>query len=334
MKIIFTICSNNYLAQAKALGDSVLEHNPKYKFVICLCDKKSSKVDYSVYHSFEIIETHNLGIEKFDQMVSQYDIIELNTSIKPFSFDYLFKRYKDAELVMYFDPDTYVFDKLTSIEEELKDNSILLTPHIYTPIEFDGKNPTENTFTKYGIYNLGFIALKRSENAQQLIDWWKRRLEVNCYISPNDGIFVDQLPMNFTPIFFNNVKVSGNWGLNMAPWNLHERNLTFKDKKYYVNNKYPLVFYHFSNCDPNNSDLLATYYTRLTFEGHEVLKNAYDDYKRKIINNNYNKLSKVNCFYLKQKSMFNKKNDLVTFKKIIEYLKKYPFFVFRKNFWN
>lgn len=332
-KIIFTICSNNYLAQAKALGDSVIKYNPDYKFVICLCDKKSSEVNYSVYQPFEIIEAHNLGIEKFKQMVSQYNIVELNTSIKPFVFDYLFQKYPDAEIVMYFDPDTYVFDKLTSIENELKDKSVLLTPHIYTPIEFDGETPNENTFAQHGIYNLGFLALKRSKDTSDLLDWWMSRLEVNCYMRTGDGVFVDQLPMNFAPLFFDNVKISANWGLNMAPWNLHERDLILKDGKYFVNGKYPLIFYHFSNCSPNNPNLLSTNYSRFNFDGRSTLKKAYDDYKNEVISNNYNKLSEIVCFYANHKPRPRRDANFSTLRKVIRYLKKYPLFLFRRDFW-
>lgn len=333
MKMIFTICSNNYLAQAKALGDSVLKYNPDYKFVICLCDKKNPEIDYSFFEPHIVIEAHDIGIKKFDQMVLQYNIIELNTSVKPFVFDYLFKNYSDAEIVMYFDPDTYVFDKLTSIEDELKDNSILLTPHIYTPIEFDGESPTENTFTQHGIYNLGFLALKRSKETGKLLDWWMRRLEVNCYIRTGEGIFVDQLPMNFAPLFFNEVKISDNWGLNMAPWNLHERDLVLREGKYFVNDEYPLIFYHFSNCYPNKPDLLATYYSRVTFDDRTTLKKAYDDYKKEVLNNDYNKLSGVACFYLKHKPKPRRDANYSTIKKVIKYMKKYPLFLFRKDFW-
>lgn len=331
--MIFTICSNNYLAQAKALVDSVLKYNPNYKFIIALCDKKSPAVDYSFLEPHEIIEASNLGIKKFKQMSSQYNIIELNTSIKPFVFDFLFKNYKDAEYVMYFDPDTYVFDKLTSIEDELKDNSILLTPHIYTPIEFDGEAPTENTFTQHGIYNLGFLALKRSREADELLNWWMRRMEVNCYMRSNEGIYVDQLPMNFAPLFFNKVKISENWGLNIAPWNLNERVLTLKDNKYYVNNKFSLILYHFSNYNPHQPNLLSIHYTRIAFDDNKALKQVYEDYKNEILKNNYNELSKIQCFYSKHTPKPRKDANYSTLKKIIRYLKKYPLFLFRKDFW-
>lgn len=332
--IIFTICSNNYLAQAKTLGDSVKKHNPDYEFKIFLCDKKNDKIDYSFLKSYEIIEANQIGIEKFDEMISNYNIVEFNTSIKPFAFEYLFKAYTNSKYIMYFDPDTYVFSNLKVIEEELGDSSILLTPHIYTPIEFDGKTPTENTFTQNGIYNLGFLALKRSENTNKLLNWWMKRLEINCYNRPEEGIFVDQLPMNFAPIFFENVKISKNLGINMAPWNLHERNLTIKDNTFYVNDNFPLTLYHFSNYNPNNPDLLSEYYTRVSFENNfnPTLKQVYDNYRKTILNNNYNNLSKIECFYFKSGYTQKRKNKS-KIKIIAEYLKKYPLFLFRKDFW-
>lgn len=331
MKIIFTICSNNYLAQAKTLGDSVIRNNPDYQFIIFLCDKKSSQIDYKFFEPHKIIEAQDIGIKNFRQMVAQYNIIELNTSIKPFVFDYLLKTYKNIEYVMYFDPDIYVYEKLIAIEDELKNDSILMTPHIYTPIEFDGKTPTENIFAQYGIYNLGFLALKKSEDTDKLIQWWKRRLEVNCYIKPREGIFVDQLPMNFAPIFFNNIKISKNWGLNIAPWNLHERTLTLKNTKYFINDKFPLIFYHFSNFSPLNPNVVSIHHNRVSFDKQAILKKIYDEYKTELLKNNYEKFVNINCVYT-SKNVKYKKTGIIS--KVFKYIKKDPLFLFKRNFWS
>jgi len=327
-KIIFTICSNNYLAQAKVLGDSVLRYAPEYKFVILLCDKMRNDIDYTLYRDFAVVEVANVPIPKFDTMVQQYDIVELNTSVKPFCFEYLYKKY-NADIVMYFDPDTCLFSHLNSLEEQLKNYDMILTPHILTPIEFDGLFPIENLFTNRGIYNLGFLATKKSPVVDNLFKWWQRRLEINCYDRPHEGIFVDQLPMNFAPLFFENVLVSKNKGLNMAPWNLHERCLSTKQGKYFINNDTPLIFYHFSNYKPNNPTLLAIYYNRVTFESNDILKSLYDWYREELIKNNYEKLSKIDCGY----SKVTVEKKVATIKLIWKYLKRYPLFFLRKDFW-
>ena len=83
MKIAFTICSNNYLAQAKILCDSLLENNPNYKVVIGLCDELSDSIDYSFFNNIEIINVSKIDIFCFEEIIKKYNIIELNTSIKP-----------------------------------------------------------------------------------------------------------------------------------------------------------------------------------------------------------------------------------------------------------
>ena len=56
-KSVFTICSNNYLAQAKTLADSFLEFNKGYKFYIFLCDTMRSDIDYSKFDKI-VLRTH------------------------------------------------------------------------------------------------------------------------------------------------------------------------------------------------------------------------------------------------------------------------------------
>ena len=297
MKSVFTICSNNYLAQAKTLGDSLLKNNPNYSFFIILCDKKNEKIDYSFFEPHEIIEVEKIAITSFDKMADQYSVVELNTSIKPFVFGYLFEKYPEIETVLYLDPDIVVFGSLEILEADFNDSSVLLTPHIYTPINFDGKNPTESLFTNYGMYNLGFLGLKRGADSSELISWWKERLAVNCFEKIEEGIFVDQLPMNFAPLFFDNVKILKNMGLNMAPWNLHERKLSFKDNTFFVNEKKPLVFFHFSSYKPDSPDVIASFYDRYSFNDNKALKDLYDNYRNELLKNKFLLYKEITCFY-------------------------------------
>lgn len=154
---IFTICSNNYLAQAIVLGNSVKENNPNDNFSIFLCDKKSSKINYEEL-PHEVIELEIVE-PNIVELAKKYNIIELNTAVKPTVFKYLFKN--GVEKAIYLDPDIFVFQPLDILNDELENYSILLTPHIFKPIPLDGKTPSESTFLNYGIYNLGFLALKK-----------------------------------------------------------------------------------------------------------------------------------------------------------------------------
>lgn len=208
MKLAFTICSNNYLAQAKILGDSLLEKNSSYKFVIGLCDELSDDIDYSFFDNIEIIPVSQINIYCFDEIIKKYDIIELNTSIKPSFFKYLINKYENLDTIIYFDPDIQIFNKLILLEKYLEEDDILLTPHILNPIPVDDFQPSEKLFLNYGIYNLGFLALNpKSKNSTDLLDWWEDKTLKIGFNRVSEGLFVDQLWINLAPIFFNNVMI-------------------------------------------------------------------------------------------------------------------------------
>jgi hypothetical protein len=115
MTLAFTICSINYLAQARTLGDSLRQTNPDWQYVIGLVDKlDQANLPASLLPDYPMLEIDEIEIEDFAGMCDRYDITELNTAVKPFYIDYFFKHYPDATEVIYFDPDIIVFQPLTS----------------------------------------------------------------------------------------------------------------------------------------------------------------------------------------------------------------------------
>lgn len=240
MKIAFTLCSINYLSQAKVLHDSFIKHNPDYKFIVGLVDRLENRHYIPGDFQAEFLEVEQIGIPAFEEMAIRYNIIELNTSVKPFYIDYFF-RYRQADIVVYLDPDICVYNRFTIIEEELSKSDIILTPHILTPIT-DEYKPAEQHFLNYGLYNLGFIALKRSSIADEFIVWWKERLTYLCVSDICNGLFVDQLWVNLAPVFFEQVNILKHPGLNVAYWNIHERKLTHDEDHYIVNTNFLLLF--------------------------------------------------------------------------------------------
>ena len=95
-KIAFTLCSNNYLAQAKTLGDSLLKHNLDIKFIIGLADKLDPTFDYSFFQPCEILPYNDLKFREFDGMVERYNIVEFNTAVKPYYIDYFFESHSEC----------------------------------------------------------------------------------------------------------------------------------------------------------------------------------------------------------------------------------------------
>jgi hypothetical protein len=299
MKIAFTLCSNNYLAHAKTLGDSIRKINPEYKFFIGLVDSLNTNIDYDAEIGYPIILSNEIGIPNYDDLWKKYSIIEFNTCVKPFYFQYFITRYKLIDYLFYLDPDIFVYNDLNIIENEFENSTeFLLTPHILSPIPLDTKTPGENIFLNYGIFNLGFLGLKNPELSNQFLDWWKERTYHLGFDKTAEGLFVDQLWFNLVPIFFKNVKISKHPGLNMAPWNLHERKLSGDESVLFMDQTFPLVFYHFSKYNRSDPDLINNKYNRYNFETNIDLKNIYQNYSDLLLRNGVQKISAIPCHYM------------------------------------
>lgn len=303
MALYFTICSNNYLAYATALGRSLRQQQPGTRYLVFLCDEKHPGVDYTVVADEVVVLS---GIEPtFLELAARYNIVELNTCIKPRIFEWLFER--GEERVVFLDPDAYVTAPMHEMEAELGHHNILLVPHIYSPIPNDGKRPTEADFLNYGIFNLGFIALKKSPETVKLLTWWKNFTYTRGYIDVYNGLFVDQLPMNHVPVYFNSVKIIHDAGLNMAPWNLHERWLTRHNGQYIVNEKGPLRFYHFSGFKADKVELPAHQYTnRYKMQDRPDLLALYQEYNDVLKAANYTPTRTITDAYAPLREAYKK----------------------------
>jgi hypothetical protein len=297
MAILFTICSNNYLAQATVLGHSIQKHFKNVQLFTVLVDEYAEGVDYSdLPFTTILIKDIEPGI---DLLSEKYMIVELNACVKPAVFKYFFENYNEKQ-VFFFDPDIVVYDSMPTLDLLFESFDILLTPHTLTPAPVDGKKPSDNTFLNYGLYNLGFIGIQKSVDSMQFINWWKERTYLNGFAKVQDGVFADQLYINLVPIFFKKVCVIDDMGWNMAPWNLHERYLAKRNGAYIVNDHEPLKFFHFGSFKLNSNELPVHYYNRFLLNAREDLRALYTEYNQNLSAAGYSFFQSVDCIYYEQ----------------------------------
>jgi hypothetical protein len=294
--IAFTICSNNYLAEALTLGDSLVNTGfLAEKYIIFLADKIDETIEYEKL-KYDVIPVTSEIVKEFDAISTYYNIIELSTSVKPSIFKYLIKKYTSEEIFSYLDPDLYFAQNLERfVEQELGDKSVLLTPHLLKPVKFK-RDPFENIFLNFGIYNLGFIAIKADKNGAEMLDWWEERTLKMGVINVKEGLFVDQLWINLVPIIFSNIKITLHPGFNVAYWNIEERVLSKLENIYLINQNYPLVFFHFSSFDLSLKKLSRRKYTELSYDTAH-LNELMMEYKVLLEKNNYQQYKKISPKY-------------------------------------
>lgn len=304
--IIFTIVSKNYLGQALTLHQSLKEQNhADYDFRIFLMD---AFVSYE--EAEEILNIKQKGVDitfygevrkvfkdiNFEEMLIKYGVVEMNTAIKPFIIEYLFKTGYDK--VIYSDPDIYFYSPIDRLDSLLDEYDIILTPHTVEPFpKDDGYLPDLFTIMRAGMYNCGFIAVRNSENSLKMTEFWRGRLFAHCFIKFEDYMFTDQVWAAWFPALFDKVFILKDLGYNAAYWNLHERLPYFKDNKWYMNDD-ELVFYHFSGFNPNDYRYISKYQTRYSLDTvNEDYGILAADYAGKLLNNDFERYKSMPYYY-------------------------------------
>jgi|688.fasta_scaffold330085_2 hypothetical protein len=299
-KYLYTLCSANHLSYAKTMIDSFSKYHQDYKIIIGLVDKIDNRFQTDFFNNCTIIEVHNLSIDGFEEMSTSYSILELNCSLKPFFAKYIFDKYS-ADFLFYIDTDIFFYSSLNIVEENFLENDILLTPHFFTPLPIDELLPLERNILISGIYNAGFIGMKKTKNVVEFIDWWCSHLKKECYYDFANGMGVDQVWLNNVPLFFIKVGVLSNMGLNVAYWNLHERTIDYKNDTYFINKTLPLIFYHASGFDLNNPQNISKHQNRFNFDNYPQLKELLINYSSSVIKNNHDFFSTLSCIYIKKR---------------------------------
>ena len=87
--VYFTICAANYLHFAVTLGHSLRQADSSAEFIVFLADEPS-RFSKQAQGRLRIIPCRDIGIANYDDMAFKYSILEFNTSVKPFCFDYIF----------------------------------------------------------------------------------------------------------------------------------------------------------------------------------------------------------------------------------------------------
>src|SRR5262249_22602452 len=158
-----------------------------------------------------------------EQLAPTFDPSDLCTAARPMLLATLLDRFPE-EAVIYLDPDILLMRRLEEVRPALAAGSIVLTPHLLAPLPRDGLRPGDQDILSAGAFNLGFIALKRSEQPQAFLRWWQEYLRGAEGIIPADiplGIITDQKRFDLVPMMFSETVILHDDTYHVAWWNLH-----------------------------------------------------------------------------------------------------------------
>ena len=285
-----TIASPNYLHFARTLAASYMVQHPEQRFFVLIVADLADPVPFHIDPSFTPVMFGEIGLRDLRVEAMRYDILELNTNVKPTFMKHLMATY-GLDALVYLDPDIFVYAPLEPVFAALAAGATaVVTPHMTTPV-FDGRSPGEQDLLYNGTYNLGFIGIGNTVEGRRLLDWWEQRCLALGFSEGRTGLFVDQKWINLVPGMFADVVISRDAGLNMAYWNLHERTLHAGvdggfEVESPVSGRVPLRFFHFSGVEPENATVLSRHTDRYTLAMRPDLQHLFAGY-RSIVNGNH-----------------------------------------------
>ena len=261
--LFYTSCTTCYLPLARVLGQTLKRTNPDAELYIVLSDDLPKSFDITNEPFAGVISGKEIEL-KYAQMSVPYwiflhDKTELCTAVKGWAALELLQK-TSADKIVYLDPDIAVLRSLDTLEKELDDYDVIVSPHRLAPEPlFDDKHYCDQLLLMRGVFNLGFLAVRASENGLFFLRWWQKMLELYCYADDPNGLFTDQKIIDLAPAFFDFVNISRNEGYNISWWNITQRKLSGSIDNLLVNGK-PAYFYHFSQWNSGlHKDVIKTY---------------------------------------------------------------------------
>jgi hypothetical protein len=241
-----------YLHRGIALYESLARHlrEPFTMWILCF-DQKTFDIlselnlpNVGLIHrdSFEAGD-HGLGEAR-----SNRSRIEYYWTCTPSLPLYIFKNNEHVRQIIYLDADYYFYNSATAIRDLGNGGSILIIPHDYSP---------GYTAHDAGKYNVGVMMFHADRNGLECLEWWRDRCIEWCYWRHEDDKIGDQGYLNGWPQMFQGVVVSDHFGINAAPWNINNYELSLdQDEKVLIAGR-PLICYHFHACRFYTSRLVS-----------------------------------------------------------------------------
>jgi hypothetical protein len=164
-------------------------------------------------------------------------LIEYYFTCSPAWMLFVLNNEPDAEWVTYLDSDLFFFASPDPIYAEMKDAAFGIIPHRFTKRLVDQR--------RFGIYNVGWVSVRRRDQGIAALRWWRESCIEWCYDRVEGNRFADQRYLDQLPELFTGVHVIAHLGANLAPWNFADYRTEWREGSVEIEGRYPLLFFHF-----------------------------------------------------------------------------------------
>jgi len=234
-----TYFDKNYINRGLALYNSLEKHAGDF-YLWALCMDKDTVKALSSYRLPRIrivsLDEFELADPKLAGIKSTRTLLEYYFTCTPSFMLYVMSREKDIDLITYLDADIYFFSDPEPLFDEMGDRSIAIIEHRFSKEVANLK--------VLGIYNIGWVSIRRDETGMAALNRWREQCIEWCYDRAEDGKYADQKYLDDWPERYKGTVVLKNLGADVATWNLNNAPITVKNREVFVGND-RLIFFHF-----------------------------------------------------------------------------------------
>jgi hypothetical protein len=271
-----TLFDRNFLARGMVLYDSLRRHCPAFTlYVLCLDDATHGEIAAAAKTHPGLVPIHLREIEAHDPALraarADRSLIEYYFTLSPCLPLYVLKRH-GPDHVCTLDADQLFFSDPTPLFGLLRDHSVLITAHNFSPGLEEAR--------KFGVYNVSFQVFKHDAVAVDCLERWRSQCLDWCkdeYDEPT-GRFADQKYLDGWPALLGDrLHVFGRPGVGLAAWNFNRFSLSKGGSGYLVDGE-PLMLVHFHGFKPFSARLAGNSFGLYHVRPCPVLAEIYAEY--------------------------------------------------------
>lgn len=236
---VCTIVTKNYIAYARSMVASFLQHHPEGRAFVLIVDDYEGFIEPSK-EPFTIISTDDFNIGDIEHWRFKFNPVEMCMVFKPRMLRYVLETF-DVHLLCHLDNDIRVYGRFNELVDMLDEHQMVFTPHLLSP-----KADTEQVGMMRGHFNTGIVGVRNTAIVRnEILPWWAERACGLPVVIHRREEFRDQAWSDLIPSLFDDIGVLRDVGYNVAPWNLANRPMTQEGSSWQVHSQ-PLKFFHFS----------------------------------------------------------------------------------------
>jgi hypothetical protein len=203
--LFFTVVTKSHLPYARLLHERLRLHEADFEFLAFLIDGEDGCVDFK-REAFPVVRAEDfLPAEQFRLMRFWYTANEFCNAAKAFAHQYILQHRSDP-CWFYLDSDLYPVASLSPAFAALEGHDLLITPHCLLPVTAPEAAVKERNLLDLGVFNGGFVGLRRGPAAVEFCRWFSRVLFDGCR-DKWGGMFVDQKWLNLAPCLHPSLKI-------------------------------------------------------------------------------------------------------------------------------